>query len=134
MQNSMLPKDIMTTEEAIKMIFAETREKPRIDITFMASNLPSLREGYPYNMPMLTRDVTGKIVRNGVKYAYVKDAKDAVLLEAAIRDKFRELAKREFELPVKKISNEITDSESGGNMQGISRKNTRSSIKVGDSI
>lgn len=134
MKYTSLPKDVMTTEEAIKLIEQETREKPKLDIQFMAANLPYLREGYPYNMRMLTRDAFGKIVQNGTKYAYVKDHKDAVLLESAIREKFRELAHKEFELPLRKVTNEITDAESGGNMMGVTTSNTRSTIKAGDNI
>lgn len=134
MKYTSLPKDVMNTEDAIKLIQAETRSEPKLDIQFMAANLPYLREGYPYNMRMLTRDAFGKIVPNGTKYAYVKDHKDAVLLESAIRDKFRELAHKDFELPLRKVTNEITDSDSGGNMQGYTATNTRSSIKMGDDI
>ncbi len=135
MQEGSLPKNFLTFDEAIKLIQAETRDNPRVDISRLARNLKWLEAKHNYTIFMLKRDTNGQIVPNGNRPVAIANDYEKTTLEHTIREKYKELARQEYgEDPVHKITTMVTDSESGGNYTGQPMENTESKINVGDTI
>ena len=135
MQEGALPKSFLSFDEAIKLIQAETRENPRVDISRLARNLKWLEAKHNYTIFMLKRDASGAIVPNGNRPVSIANDYERTTLEHAIREKYKELARQEYDGdPVHKITTMVTDAESGGNYSGQPIENTESKINVGDTI
>lgn len=135
MQEGSLPKNFLTFDEAIKLIQAETRENPRVDISRLARNLKWLESKHNYTIFLLKRDASGAIVPNGNRPVSLASEYEKTTLEHAIREKYKELARQEYQDGgIHKISTMVTDAESGGNSTGQPIENTESKINVGDSI
>lgn len=135
MQEGSLPKAFLSFDEAIKLIQAETRDNPRVDISRLARNLKWLEPKHNYTIFMLKRDANGQIVPNGNRPVAINSDYEKSTLEHAIREKYKELARQEYgDEDIHKITTMVTDSESGGNYTGQPMENTESKIKVGDNI
>lgn len=130
-----LPKSFLTFEEALKLIQAETRDNPRVDISRLTKNLKWLEAKHNFSIFMLKRDQDGMIVPNGNRPVSIASDYEATTLEHAIRAKYKELARQEYSNDgTHRISTMVTDSESGGNSTGRPIANEGSEIKVGDNI
>lgn len=130
-----LPKAFLTFEEALKLIQAETRDDPKVDISRLTKNLKWLESKHNFSIFMLKRDASGRIIPNGNRPVAITSDYEATTLEHAIREKYKELARREYGNDgTHRISTMVTDSESGGNSSGRPITNEASEIKVGDNI
>ena len=130
-----LPKAFLSFDEALKLIQAETRENPRVDISRLTKNLKWLEPKHNFTIFMLKRDANGVIVPNGNRPVEIASSYEATTLEHAIREKYKELARREFDDDgTHRITTMVTDAESGGNISGRPMANAESEIKVGDAI
>lgn len=135
MQEGSLPKAFLSFDEAIKLIQAETRDNPRVDISRLARNLKWLESKHNYTIFLLKRDASGHIVSNGNRPVSIANEYEKTTLEHAIREKYKELARQEYQGdPLHKITTMVTDAESGGNSTGQPIENTESTIKEGDTI
>lgn len=135
MQQGALPKGFLSYDEALKLIQAETRDNPRVDISRLAKNLKWLEAKHNFSIFMLKRDANGTIVPNGNRPVQIVNDYEKTTLEHVIREKYKELARREYQGEgVHKISTMVTDAESGGNAMGQPIENTESKIQVGDEI
>lgn len=135
MQEGVPPKGFLSVDEAIKLIQAETRENPRVDISRLARGLKWLEAKRNYTIFMLKRDASGAIVPDGNRPVAIANDYEKTTLEHAIRTKYKELARQEYQdSGIHKISTMVTDAESGGNSMGQPIENTESKIQVGDSI
>lgn len=129
-----LPKDFLPFDDAIKLIQAETRSNPRVDISFMANNigLGVLVPRHTFQIPLLgVNPKTKKIERIGIRYVYLKNEYEATILEHTINNKYEELARQKFALGVKKVSSVVDDTN---NMQGNLIEDSSSSRMIGDEI
>ena len=121
MEQGRLPKDFLTVKAAIELINSDTREDPVVDTTYLVRHTPWLEAKHNFNIPLLKRDPkTGRIMKAGHRYVYVETDSDRVLLERCIVDKYKELARREFDdnERVRHMTTVVSDSENGGNMSG----------------
>lgn len=135
MQEGRPPEAFLTFDDAIKLIQAETRENPRVDISRLARNLKWLQAKGNYTIFLLKRDASGAIVPNGNRPVTVANDYEKTTLEHVIREKYKELAREEYAGdPIHKISTMVTDAESGGNFTGQPVENTESKINIGDTI
>ena len=130
-----MPKAFLTFDEAVKLIQAETRENPRVDISRLTKNLKWLEPKHNFTIFLLKRDSNGAIISNGNRPVEIANQYEATTLEHAIREKYKELARREYnDDGTHRITTMVTDSESGGNSAGKPIFNSESEIKVGDNI
>lgn len=135
MQEGALPKAFLTFDEAVKLIQAETRENPRVDISRLARNLKWLEPKHNFTIFLLKRDANGAIVPNGNRPVAVASDYEKSTLEHTIREKYKELARQEYGgNDIHKITTMVTDGDSGGNSTGQPMENLESKIKVGDDI
>lgn len=135
MQQGALPKGFLSFSEALNLIQAETRDNPRVDISRLTKNLKWLEAKHNFSIFLLKRDANGQIVSNGNRPVQIANDYEATTMEHAIREKYKELARREYsDDGIHKISTMVTDAESGGNSMGQPIENTESEIKVGDNI
>lgn len=129
-----LPKDFLTFDDAIKLIKAETRNDPKIDIDFMARNicLGTLTRGHTFQIPLLGINAKErKIERIGVRYVLIKSDYEATILEHTILEKYRELAKKEFTQEIKKTTTVVNDTD---NTRGVLLEDIDSTRRMGDEI
>lgn len=132
--NGALPKGFLSFDEALKLVQAETRENPRVDISRLVRNIKWLEARHNFTIFFVTRE-DGKIKSNGNRPVQIANEYEATTLEHAIREKYKELARREAPTnEIRKISTMVTDAESGGNVEGRPVVNTDSKIQVGDAI
>ena len=135
MQQGALPKGFLSFSEALNLIQAETRDNPRVDISRLTKNLKWLEAKHNFSIFLLKRDANGQIVPNGNRPVQIANDYEATTMEHAIREKYKELARREYsDDGIHKISTMVTDAESGGNSMGQPIENTESETKVGDNI
>lgn len=135
MQQGSLPPSFLTFDETVKLIQAETREVPRVDISRLAKNLKWLEAKHNFTIFFLKRDENGNIVSDGNRPVQIANDYEATTLEHVIREKYKELARREYsDDGTHRISTMVTDADSGGNAMGQPIANTESEIKVGDNI
>ena len=135
MQEGRPPEAFLKFDDAVKLIQAETRENPRVDISRLARNLKWLEPKRNFTIFLLKRDASGAIVPNGNRPVAIANDYEKTTLEHVIREKYKELARREYEGDeVHKISTMVTDAESGGNYSGQPIENTESKINIGDTI
>ena len=135
MQQGSLPKGFLSFDEAVKLIQAETRDNPRVDISRLTKNLKWLEAKHNFSIFMLKRDASGQIVPNGNRPVQIANDYEATTLEHIIREKYKELARREYaDDGIHKITTMVTDAESGGNSMGQPIANPDSEIKIGDNI
>lgn len=135
MQQGALPKAFLSFDEAIKLIQAETRDNPRVDISRLTKNLKWLEAKHNFTIFLLKRDNNGQIVPNGNRPVQIANDYEATTMEHVIREKYKELARREYsDDGTHRITTMVTDAESGGNSTGQPIANLESEIKVGDNI
>lgn len=135
MQEGAPPKGFLSFDETIKLIQAETRENPRVDISRLAKNLKWLEAKHNYTIFMLKRDASGNIIPDGNRPVQIANDYEKTTLEHTIREKYKELARQEYQNDgIHKITTMVTDAESGGNAMGQPIENTESKIQIGDEI
>lgn len=137
MQNQVptLPKDFLSFDDTIKLIQSDTREEPKVDIGFIADNLNYILPRHTFTLRLLKRNGQGKIIKTGIRFVYLANEYEASTFEHEVVKKYEELTRQSLNLnPVKKVSTTVSDSENGGNLQGIMVDNSSSKTQVGDSI
>lgn len=133
-QMRQLPKDFLPFDDAIKLIQAETREDPKIDISFMAHNiqLGTILPRHTFQIPLL--GLNGKkhrIERVGIRYVYLNNEYEATILEHTITQKYEELARKGLEPSIRKATSVVNDTD---NTLGVLLNDVDSSRNVGDDI
>ena len=134
MQEQPLKNSFVTIDEAIEIINSDTRKNPVVDITKMVNSLPHLRERGNFRIPLLTRDETGKIVKNGSRFTTINSSWDKSRLEHAIVEHYKVVDKlhrtiNPEEVGLKSLTTAIDDDK---NTQGRLRVNDKPMTKYGD--
>lgn len=130
-----LPKGFLSFDEAIKLIQAETRDNPRVDISRLTKNLKWLEAKHNFTIFLIKRAENGVIVPDGNRPVQIATEYEKTTMEHTIREKYKELARRAYsDDGSRRITTMVTDAESGGNSMGRPIENTESEIKVGDNI
>lgn len=126
-----LPKGIITYEEAVQLIQSDTRDDPKVDVQYLADRSMWIERGYTFTIPLLKK-VSGKIEKNGYVFAKIDSEYQAITLEHIIKEKFRELAKREWTKDgLRTVSSTVTEDNAGGRPR---LGKDEFSAKLGDSI
>lgn len=108
--NPSLPKGFISITDAVDLIRSETRDNPKVDVSYMAYHKDWIEEAHNFRIPLI-KLANNKIVKNGSKYVEVRSSYDKEVLKKAILDKFRELAGHEFARQNVRAVSSVVDDE-----------------------
>lgn len=108
--NPSLPKGFISITDAVDLIRSETRDNPKVDVSYMAYHKDWIEEAHNFRIPLIKLS-HNKIVKNGSKYVEVRSSYDKEVLKKAILDKFRELAGHEFARQNVRAVSSVVDDE-----------------------
>lgn len=133
-----VPTGFISFEEAIKLIQSDSKETPKVNVSFLVSNIPWIEAKHNFTIPLIKRGDDGKIVQYGHTFVQIANDYEATTLEHTIREKYKELVGREYtkDKETRSITTSITDADNGGNFTGMPRINedTTYAPKIGTEI
>lgn len=137
----MKPANLLTVKEAIELINSDTRENPVVKNSELIKRTEYLLHNFRggemnYTIFLVKRDKNGNIVPNGKKWAVVTNRRERDDLLNAITDHYRALSGRNVDpeqIGLYKQTN-VIERDVMGSTNGMTRKNTASTLKYGDTM
>lgn len=134
MQDGNLPPGFVTVERAIELIESDTRKDPVVDTEFLLNNLPYLRADFNYNIKLLKRDDSGKIVDNGNVFVAIETDWDKAKLEHAITEHYKQMSGKDIDAKNIGIRYITTENDDSLDNAAKIRVNDKPMTKVGDKL
>lgn len=127
-----LPKDFLSFEDAIALIQSDTRQDPKVDIQSLVNNLPYVmpRANCGFTLRLLARTPEGRIVQNGIRYVSLDSEYKCTTFEHTVAQKYEELTRQAITPSIRRASSVVDDTTNPG---GYLRQ-TPDGINVGDDI
>lgn len=129
-----VPIGFITIQEAIELINSDTRSNPVVDIKRLVQNLPYLKVNNNFNIWLLKRDETGRIVKNGAKPVQIADDWGYANLKHAITEHYKNASGRADFDPDTVGLISVTTTKEDDVPAGKLRVNKKPMVKKGDTI